>query len=45
MILKCDCKDEWQDKKYGKGMRVHNQTMKYNPIMYRCVVCKKEHSG
>lgn len=23
-ILKCTCENEFQDKTYGKGMRVHN---------------------
>ena len=25
MIRKCDCKHKFQDEKYGKGMRVHNE--------------------
>ena len=25
MIIKCDCKNEYQDKLYGKGMRVYTQ--------------------
>jgi len=37
MVLKCDCKHEYQDSKYGAGMRVHNQTKNG----YRCVVCGK----
>ena len=24
VILKCSCSSEYQDKRYGKGMRVHN---------------------
>lgn len=41
MIKKCDCKHAFQDKKYGKGMRVHNEyTSKSGG--YRCTVCGKE---
>jgi len=25
MILRCKCKNEYQDKRYGNGNRVHNQ--------------------
>jgi len=35
-IKKCSCKNEWQDEKYGKGMRVKNSTPKDE---YRCTVC------
>jgi len=38
-IKNCDCKHEYQDKKYGKGKRVHNPTIKDK---WRCTVCKKE---
>jgi len=37
-ILKCTCDDEYMDKKYGKGMRVHNGTAKG----WRCAKCGKE---
>lgn len=37
MILKCTCKNEFQDKKYGRGMRVHNPTAKDKQ---RCTVCE-----
>lgn len=39
-IKKCTCKSEYQDEKYGKGMRVHNlclPTPKGQEC--RCVVC------
>lgn len=39
-IKKCNCKHRYQDIKYGKGMRVCNQTREGN---YRCTVCKAEH--
>lgn len=43
MIKKCDCKNAWQDKRYGKGMRVQNATSS-TPPKYRCTVCGKENS-
>jgi len=36
MIYPCNCTHEYQDKKYGKGNRVFNETMSHN---YRCSVC------
>jgi hypothetical protein len=46
-IKKCDCKDEFQDKRYGKGRRVMNHApMKGNmPSRFRCTVCAKEHGS
>ena len=41
MIAKCDCINEFQDIRYGKGNRVHNSTTKFK---IRCVVCGKEQS-
>jgi len=44
MIKKCTCKHTIQDKKYGEGRRVHNETKisKGDGHMYRCTVCLKE---
>lgn len=48
MILKCNCKRDrrgnaqaaqYQDKKYGSQMRVHNQSAKSSPPTYRCTIC------
>ncbi len=36
-IKKCDCKHEYQDKKYGKNRRVHNHCVK--AAKWRCTVC------
>lgn len=36
-IKKCECKHEYQDKKYGKGMRVFNYSKKHDT--WRCTVC------
>ncbi len=38
-IKNCDCIHEFQDKKYGKGKRVHNACVKSGE--YRCTVCQK----
>ena len=42
-IIKCTCEHKYQDKKYGKGLRVHNKTVtKSGPSQeYRCTVCGK----
>ena len=34
-IMKCSCKHEFQDEKYGKGHRLFNPAGKG----YRCTVC------
>lgn len=39
-IKDCTCKHEYQDKKYGKGKRVHNEGQKENSKdTFRCTVC------
>ena len=43
MIKICDCKSEYQDKKYGKNKRVFNKTNSTSTtVKYRCAVCGKE---
>lgn len=37
VILPCKCENEFQDKRYGKHMRVHNTTNKEGKA--RCTVC------
>lgn len=47
-VIKCTCKHEYQDKKYGVGRRLMNATLKSkanNTIVYRCTVCKTELNG
>ena len=39
-IAKCECVHEYQDKRYGKGMRVHN-TCGRDGKSARCTVCGK----
>jgi hypothetical protein len=44
-ILKCSCKNSYQNGRYGRGKRVHNETMKpkgQTPKEYRCTVCGAE---
>jgi len=44
IIQKCSCEHEYQDKKYGKGRRVHNPTNKKQGeiSVVRCTVCSRE---
>ncbi len=39
IILPCTCKDEFQDRHYGKGMRVHNVGGKGKEKNAYCTVC------
>ena len=42
MILKCSCEHKYQDKKYGKGLRVHNPVKgRGDKPDWCCTVCKK----
>lgn len=47
-IIKCTCTHEFQDKTYGKSMRVMNPTGKFGKGgkdgTHRCTVCKKNHT-
>lgn len=40
-IIACKCQHEFQDKQYGKGMRVHNEAKSKiaSSPAYRCTVC------
>ena len=41
LLLRCKCQNDFQDKKYGKGIRVHNEcggSKKSRPD-WRCTVC------
>lgn len=43
--MKCRCKNAYQDKKYGRGVRVFNKLGKGGVgslSMYRCTVCLNE---
>lgn len=37
-IKSCTCKNDYQDQKYGKSMRVHNKYIK-DGGGFRCTVC------
>lgn len=37
-IIKCTCKNEFQDKRYGEQRRVHNENAKG----WICTICKNE---
>ncbi len=40
-IKKCSCESPFQDRTYGKGMRVMNKCGKgVKDIKYRCTICK-----
>ena len=44
MLIKCTCKNDYQDKKYGEQVRVMNKTEKKSgdKVVFRCTVCTKE---
>ena len=39
-LLPCHCPHEYQDKRYGRNIRVHNFAEKKR--VWRCTVCKTE---
>lgn len=41
-ILICSCQHEFQDKKYGKGKRVHNRKASKSTFDFKCTVCGKD---
>lgn len=43
-VIKCTCKHEYQDEKYGKGNRVANSMKSTSATKFRCTVCGKEHN-
>ena len=43
-IKQCSCENEYQDKRYGKNQRVHNQYLKEGGG-WRCTVCDKDKPG
>jgi hypothetical protein len=44
MILRCKCKNDYQDERYGANYRVHNpiQVSGTQSPRYRCTVCLSE---
>ena len=43
-VKSCSCRNDQQDRMYGKNMRVHNpfKTKDGKTLNYRCTVCGKE---
>lgn len=41
VILPCDCKNQFQDERYGSGKRVHNVGAGNSPKK-TCTVCGKQ---
>ena len=42
-VMPCSCASEYQDKKYGKMMRLFNEMKADN--MWRCTICGKDKQG
>jgi len=42
-VQRCTCKHEYQDKKYGKQLRVFNKSGSSKVKVIRCTVCGAEH--
>ena len=40
-IIKCICRNKYQDEKYGDQHRVHNSKIDYEKTGYTCTVCGK----
>lgn len=49
-LVHCTCPSDYQDKRYGKQVRVANEVGKPKPVppkgqmICRCTCCKKEHT-
>lgn len=46
-LVNCTCVNEFQDKMYGKGVRVttpKNKSQKEGSFVVRCTVCLREHT-
>lgn len=46
MAIKCNCKHEYQDKRYGTNMRVMTPKLKVQgkPQEFTCTVCGLKHT-
>lgn len=41
MLIRCSCKHDYQDKRYGVGVRVHNPLKATSGgLQWRCTVCE-----
>ena len=43
--MKCTCTNTYQDKRYGKGIRVFNKCNSGVYAKWRCTVCGSEKGG
>ena len=43
-VLPCNCKHEFQEKEYGKNLRLHNVSGDGKKNEARCTVCGTKHS-
>ena len=41
-VMQCSCTSDFQDKEYGKNMRLFNSMGKDDKGGWRCTVCGKE---
>lgn len=41
-ILPCNCKHDYQDRKYGYRRRAHNRKTDQSTTNWRCTVCGRE---
>lgn len=41
-VLRCTCKHEFQDERYGRGKRLHNKLADKATYDWRCTVCANE---
>lgn len=46
-VRPCTCEHEFQDREYGKGMRLHTEAKTTTPgvVKYRCTVCATVKGG
>ena len=44
-LLKCSCVSDYQDKQYGKNVRVHNGTENTKRPGWRCTKCGTERAS
>lgn len=49
-LVHCSCGNDYQDKRYGKNVRLANEVGKPKPVpakgqmVCRCTVCRREHT-
>jgi len=44
VVQYCSCDNDFQDERYGKGMRVMNLMQGKKDDKVRCTICVREHS-